>query len=709
MAFEIIFKNTITESITIQALGITIAPNEASHSDYEDLLALEDSQELINFILSGLIVVNDGTNDLSAEEAVEYLQISSEIINNMSNNFYTQDETDDVVQTIVVNNITQVIEDYYTKGEVDGLITSSGAYGIKGAVDFIEQLPETGLEGEIYIVRGNSGDGDNQGQYIVNDDTILYVKFEDSCEDEIGNHSEEFSPIYTEGKFSRAILLNSSEGHCRYTQTVKSFNPPELSGGVWIYSTVQCYDRYNPILHMFDYPTKKGIYLTLKDGKPKWYVGTTACHKEPQATTKIGKNIWTHIGFTFSASEQRMRVFINGLLNKEYYDSHYGTIELPTDKLYVGYNPEYNHGMQSNFRLDELFLQEGELTESDFQNIINGSAYQTINEEGFYTWDVVTSAWVWLANNTSGTQTSGSSGHPITQSEADELTLGNTTELHNHDSAYYTEIETDNLLTGYSTNGHNHNSSYYLKTEIDDMSTQLDYTVISSNDSNTNVTGAELEMLTNGGNADGLHTHNSSDGDLAGNGLDDAYDNHDIGQNGVGRTINADSGSVTIQASNGYAPLRLSTIDYKPVQDLVGGEICHYDGDLFTYDSSRSKWVSTSTMTAVFGRSGDNRTGYMRFCAEVQTGSSYGGFVAPWDCVIVGISVSAKNDPNSNFEVRINNTISGEYDWDGHGENSWNDVNTNFNKDERVTIKQSNCGNKPDYPIYILFIKRRIV
>lgn len=70
------------------------------------------------------------------------------------------------------------------------------------------------------------------------------------------------------------------------------------------------------------------------------------------------------------------------------------------------------------------------------------------------------------------------------------------------------------------------------------LTVDADYTDISANDAATDVTGAELETLSDGSNADALHTHS---GLSINHSLDDAYDD--------GSTVTVDTGIVTWNSS----------------------------------------------------------------------------------------------------------------------------------------------------------------
>ncbi len=596
------------------------------------------------------------------------------------------------------------------------MISNAAAFGIKGAVDYKDNLPATGVEGEIWIVRGTSGDGNNDGQYTINDDTILFTKLDGNFDDEVGNYTETINSniaVWSEGRVNQAVSFRGWDGdgtddeRARYSPTVKSFTPGEISGGMWIYSTVDNYEKYNPLFHMWKKGPKKGMYLLLKDGRPKFWVGTCQGHKEPHAPTKISKDTWTHIGFSYSNVSKMVKIYINGILNKEESLNDGGTIVQESDYLYFGYNIEEQHGPDDSIKIDEFFLQEGELSENDFQTIINGSFYGITYDEGFYTWNDEVNGWIWLANNTSPSATSIS--HPISQDSADELTSGQDTDLHNHDGRYYTEDETDDLLDTYANVFHNHDERYYTESEIDNKLSNIKYSDISSNDSSTNVTGAELETLTNGSDAVGLHTHS----DLGGGGLislDDAYDNNNIYSNGEGRTISVDAGSVEFNASGGFAPIKLPPLGYTPNQWLNGGELCVRDGELYLYDATRSSWVSTFSMTIGGGYNSNNvKNKYFKGFNGTSMNSRI-GWCAPWDGVVVAMSIVSDHDNCSNSVVLKkdgSNTTARIY-YNNEYNNSASNINVQFSQNDVLSFYMCGDSENANRPQAWAIVKRRI-
>ena len=267
---------------------------------------------------------------------------------------------------------------------------------------------------------------------------------------------------------------------------------------------------------------------------------------------------------------------------------------------------------------------------------------------------------------------------------------------HNHDDRYYTESESDSR---YATIAHNHNDLYYTKTQIDTKLSSIDFSFISGNDSSTNVTGSELEQLTNGSNADGLHTHENIGG---GSGtLDDAY-----GAWGSGRTINVDWGSVELNAQGGFAPLKLTPVNYTPNQWLGGGEICVKDNELYLYDSTRSSFLSTSTFGIQWASNSNNVSGYI-FYGAAQTNSST-GFVPTTKSKIVGISAVSQDNSSDSISIIVNGYVVQNVWWQS-GIISLNNLNIDVNSSDVINLYLNGSGSsRPNRPCITLFIKSRI-
>ena len=82
----IFLKNTTAALVSLTELGLTIAANDTTEVEWEDINALVDDASLHSLISSGTIIVNNGTADLSPSAAFSYLDPFS----NLTTNYYSQ-------------------------------------------------------------------------------------------------------------------------------------------------------------------------------------------------------------------------------------------------------------------------------------------------------------------------------------------------------------------------------------------------------------------------------------------------------------------------------------------------------------------------------------------------------------------------------------------------------------------------------------------
>mgnify|MGYP003563245894 CR=1 FL=1 len=725
----IIFKNTISEPVTVTELGLTILPGEQSDIEYEEILILEDSQELIDFINSGVVVVNDGVRDLNNIEALEYLQIGSDLVAN----YYNKQETDQIINNIVVNNITnieqQLVEDYYSRAQVDSLISGIEGYGIKGAVDDVENLPSpyTGSVGDIYIVRMTTGQGQPGPQaYTPNTDSALYLPFEENkeWEDALNHSGKKYSSAEAkDGPLdppfgTRYADFDGDNDWLKFYSNSDFGEGPTLTVGGWVYAEEGgcrgIIGRWNN--------NNDGWKLDIYGGKLRASLDTTAIYPTQVVDpNQLTLNKWIHVAFVYDG--YYLKLYRNATeVNRV---SATGTqIESWNLDVWVGRymgnddddDPEEDELWHGGMK--DLFIQNSPMTQEELQSLVVGN-FESFSDEGFYQWDG--SDWIFLSRNTGDNGGgSGSSYHNsllglnsddyqhLSSAEKLSLTGGNDTDLHKHDDRYYTESEIDSRLSLKSDTNHTH-SQYISQAQVDTKIQQITYSTISSNDTSTNVTGAELEELTNGSNADHLHTHSSGDINISGNGLDDAYDNHSQWQPGVGRTINVDQGSVTLQASNGFAPIRLNPIEYKPNQWLAGGEICVYDGDMFLYDATRGKWLSVSGHFHGGGINSNNaRNCYLRGFNGTSFSSNV-GWAAHWPGTVVSFSITSDSNGSSNsVEIRKNGSPIYSLGYSNQREQHRTNLNVDFEAGDVINFYVDGNDNDVDRPQVWARIKRRI-
>ncbi len=295
-------------------------------------------------------------------------------------------------------------------------------------------------------------------------------------------------------------------------------------------------------------------------------------------------------------------------------------------------------------------------------------------------------------HNTTISHTIASEGVEWTLAQLTSLLDGSDVSLHHHDSRYYTKTESDSK---FASSMHLHDTRYYQVGTVD-------IGTVVSNDQNTDITSQELETLTNGSNADGLHTHANIGGGGAST-LDEAY-----GDWGNGRTINVDYGPVQLNASDGFAPLKITPINYTPNQWLGGGEICFKNNELYYRDATRGKWLSMAMTTVTAGTASSTASGYMYTHNSIQMSSTI-GFTFPFNGTIVGISMANANYYTScNLVVRANGDDLTSKWIEGHRDSTDN-LNADFDANTTISLYIKASGSqRPTKPNVILFIRRRI-
>ena len=247
---------------------------------------------------------------------------------------------------------------------------------------------------------------------------------------------------------------------------------------------------------------------------------------------------------------------------------------------------------------------------------------------------------------------------------------------------------------------HNHDTSYYTKAQVDATLAAITYTTISANDINTNVTGAELEILTNGSDAVGLHTHSDLSTQLNAIGLQQAYN--------IGQTINASKADISIQASAGYAPLALKTITYVPTLSLAGGEICYYDNEMFYYDSSRATWLSMASHSIHGTNSGSNlKNVYLTVGSSTMSANS--GWVFPWMGTIMSMEMTSDGvSPTTTMAIYKNGVSVYTLAWNTTMKSYQYNINIEFVAGDVLAFYAVTGSTGPTRPIVNVQIKRRL-
>lgn len=544
------------------------------------------------------------------------------------------------------------------------------------------------------------------GVYTPTSNTFIYMKLDGNKLNQIGAYqpSVHSSPSYESGLSGQCAVLDTDDYY--YFDSNPSFGQEDqLSIGMFVY--FESFQTYDTLIQRYESGNDEGFRFGLHDGKIELELGDGPHFLRLTSQNQIPLNQWVHIGFSYSDGLTKLYEQAQ-VVNSS--TSFFGRINSNDKTLYINYDSSYGHG--ANVKIEDLFATNESLLQKDFESIAFGEPTEEYRREGFYQWSGTD--WIFLAANTSGSSTQHNSlqglnqgdFQHLTSTEYNDLTSGESS-LHNHDNRYYTETEIDNKLSQKSDVDHTH-SDYYTKTQVDNLIDSIDYAKVSSNDSSTNITGAELESLTNGSNADSLHTHSGGSGSGSG-GLDEAYDNHNQWSHGGGREIEVDHGPVDLQASNGFAPLRLAEINYVPNQWLNTGHMCVYDSELFIYDATRGCWNSVS---GYYIGGGFNSNNIKNTYLKGYNGASFTddvGWVAPWDGVVVSMAASSNDNTEQAIELRKNGNSTSAKIWYGNSKKAWsNSIDVKFSEGDVLNFYATEWANSCNRPQAWAIIKRRI-
>jgi hypothetical protein len=213
------------------------------------------------------------------------------------------------------------------------------------------------------------------------------------------------------------------------------------------------------------------------------------------------------------------------------------------------------------------------------------------------------------------------------------------------------------------------------------------------------VTGAELEALTDGSNADSLHTHAGLGGSIS---LDDAYNN--------GSSITVDASPVTLNPTGSKAPLQLNPMGSAPSSGLASGQLVIIGNDLYLYDSTRTKWLSVASF---YIGAGVNSTNVKNSYLKGYNGTSQSadvGWLAPWNGTICAIMITADSTSTNTIRIRANGSdISGAaVSYSNNKKNYSITINSNFSAGDVLSFYCDGSDNGTNRPQCWAIIKRRI-
>ena len=175
------------------------------------------------------------------------------------------------------------------------------------------------------------------------------------------------------------------------------------------------------------------------------------------------------------------------------------------------------------------------------------------------------------------------------------------------------------------------------------------------------------------------------------------------------------------------APLELTPLTTAPGTNLSGGQMAVINGELYFYDTTRSEWLSVTTMPLTFARNGDIDTQSLYFGGRITNQnaqavmpldgtivhiSGISQAVMPLDGTIVHISgISSAGNATKEFQLRIRNggtnVSATTFNFSG---NAYNDtaVDIDFSAGDVIALRARDDGNGViTNPSIIVWVKWR--
>lgn len=170
-------------------------------------------------------------------------------------------------------------------------------------------------------------------------------------------------------------------------------------------------------------------------------------------------------------------------------------------------------------------------------------------------------------------------------------------------------------------------------------------------------------------------------------------------------------GPLTLKnTSKTVAPLRITPNATAPTTDLTGGEVsAGVDGQLYSYDSTRTKFLGLSPYALQFGKNNDADNEYLRFGGDARDGTAGVRLIKP--ATIVGISIQGSNATNAaEFEIEVDGSQVGSTYTTTAGAYVDATLNIDVALGERVNLFADNVSGPQELEnVYaVIWIKDRI-
>lgn len=174
-----------------------------------------------------------------------------------------------------------------------------------------------------------------------------------------------------------------------------------------------------------------------------------------------------------------------------------------------------------------------------------------------------------------------------------------------------------------------------------------------------------------------------------------------------GNLISTDSanGSVELSQTGETIPsFRIVPNSLFPTTNLNGGALhTDSDGSLYSYDSTRSKWLSVSELLYNFTDNGNNDGNYLKIGNVTSTSI---GWIAPYDLTIISLEAIGEGDLSKSFDIESNTSSIISFSLSS-GRFSSSALNVDINSGDIIQCFASSVGSNSVDPVVSIYAKRR--
>ena len=169
--------------------------------------------------------------------------------------------------------------------------------------------------------------------------------------------------------------------------------------------------------------------------------------------------------------------------------------------------------------------------------------------------------------------------------------------------------------------------------------------------------------------------------------------------------VDAANGTVEIDQTGETIPsFRLVPDSTFPTTNLSGGaQHADLDGTLYSYDSTRSKWLSITQLPYHFTDNGNNDSTYLKIGNVASTSV---GWVAPYDLTIVAVTASGESNLSKSFDVELNTLTAYNFSLSS-GVFSDDSVNVDITAGDIIQCFVSGTGSPVNDPVVCIYTQRR--